>query len=140
MCIIINSWNLLLDHHTHFNLSVEITCSCWDFASVTSKYSLLFIVTLMLFRLPHNFSCSDSTLTTRNLLSALRGVAYWKGLGMWLDVPYSRHDVMSGKESMVEEWLQNHPAPNWKLIAWALYIWGDHNVLKLLYGKHVTGM
>ena len=141
--------SILLDHHTHLNLSVEITCSYWDFAGVTSKYLLLFIVTLMLFCLPHNFSCSDSTLTVRNLLSALQNVAEWRWLGVWLDVPKSRRDVMSGKESMLEEWLQNHPAPSWKLVAWALYKRGDgqvtgvvteHNVLKQLYGKHVTGM
>ena len=64
---------------------------------------------------------------------------------MWLDVPKSRRYVMSGKESMVEEWLQNHPAPSWRLVAWALYRSSngqliEHNVLKQLYGKHVTGM
>ena len=88
---------------------------------------------------------SDSTLTVQHLLTALQGVADWKGLGMWLDVPRSRRDVMTGKESMLEEWLQNHPAPSWKLVAWALYRKGrgqltEHNVLKQLYGKHVTGM
>ena len=102
----------------------------------------------MLFCLPHNFSCSDSTLTVWNLLSALQGVDDWKELGLWLDVPFSRRAVMSGKESMLEEWLQSHPAPSWKLVAWALYRSNDgisgrlieHNVLKQLYGKHVTGM
>ena len=137
--------SILLDHHTHFNLSVEITRSCWDFAGVTSKYLLLFIVILMLFCLPHNFSSTDSSLTIRNLFSALQSVADWKWLGQWLDVPRSRRDVISGKELMVEEWLQNHPAPSWKLVAWALYRRGggqvtEHNVLKQLYGKHVTGM
>ena len=41
--------------------------------------------------------------------------------------------------------MQNHPAPSWKLVAWALHrnLWGqlaEHNVLKQLYGKHVSGM
>ena len=69
----------------------------------------------------------------------------WSGLGAWLDVPYSRRDVMTEKESMLEEWLRNHPAPSWKLVAWALYRRGDgklteHNVLKQLYREYVTGM
>ena len=80
-----------------------------------------------------------------HLLSALQGVADWSWLGRWLDVPRSRLSMMTGKESMLEEWLQNHPAPSWKLVAWALYRnWNgqltDHSVLKQLYGKHVSGM
>ena len=52
---------------------------------------------------------------------------------------------MTEKESMLEEWLQNHPAPSWKLVAWALYRMDvgqltEHSVLKQLYGKHVSGM
>ena len=89
--------------------------------------------------------CSDSTLTVQHLLAALQGAADWKGLGQWLGVPWSRLKVMSGKESMLEEWLLNYPAPSWKLVAWALYRnfngrLTEHNVLKQLYGKHVTGM
>ena len=69
----------------------------------------------------------------------------WSELGQWLNIPDSRSEVMTGKESMLEEWLQNHPAPSWKLIAWALYRSSggqltEHNVLKQLYRKHVTGM
>ena len=82
----------------------------------------------------------DSTLIVPRLLSALQGVADWNGLGQWLDVPSSRR---TGKESMLEEWLQNHPVPSWKLVAWALYRSGgltEHSVLKQLYGKHVSGM
>ena len=87
----------------------------------------------------------DSTLIMPQLLSALQGVAHWYGLGVWLGVPASRLGVMTGKESMLEEWLQNHPTPSWKLVAWALYRRGygqltEHSVLKQLYGKHVSGM
>ena len=87
----------------------------------------------------------DSTLTVPHLLSALQGVADWQGLGQLLGVPQSRLNMMTGKESMLEEWLQNHPAPSWKLVAWALYGMGlgqptEHSVLKQLHGKHVSGM
>ena len=77
------------------------------------------------------------------MLAALQDVTDCDMLGRWLDVPLSRRQVMSGKESMLEEWLQNHPAPSWKLVAWALYKSGgltEHNVLKQYYGKHVSGM
>ena len=88
---------------------------------------------------------SDSTLTLQNLTTALKDVKDWSRLGVWLHIPKSKRDVMTGIESMLEEWLQNHPAPSWKLVAWALYRMGDgqlteHNVLKQLYGKHVSGM
>ena len=88
---------------------------------------------------------SDSTLTLRNVITALKDVKNWFYLGELLDVPLSRCVVMTGIESMLEEWLQNHPAPSWKLVAWALYRMGggqliEHNVLKQLYGKRVSGM
>ena len=85
---------------------------------------------------------SDSTLTLQNLTTALKDVKDWFYLCESLDVPRSRY-VMTGIESVLEEWLQNHPAPSWKLVAWALYKTGElteHNVLKQLYRKHVTGM
>ena len=47
---------------------------------------------------------------------------------------------------MLREWLDNHPAPSWELLAWALYRRGgggltEHSVLKHhLYGRYVTGM
>ena len=110
-------------------LSPIIVCQC-------------FVLIVVLFSLFY-FSCSDSTLTLQNLLTLLKSVSDWSWLGLWLDVPASRHAVMTGKESMLEEWLKNHPAPSWKLIAWALYRsqeFTEHNVLKQLYGKHVTGM
>ena len=113
----------------------------------TSKYMYMLsnIVSLMLFVFLHNLSCSDSTLTVQHLRSVLQGVADWMGLGECLGVPWSRLNMMTGKESMLEEWLQNHPAPSWKLVAWALYRINSgqftaHSSLKQLYGKHVTGM
>ena len=112
-------------------LSPIIVCQC-------------FVLIVVLFSLFY-FSCSDSTLTLQNLLTLLKSVSNWSGLGEWLGVPLSRLRVMTGKGSMLEEWLKNHPTPSWKLVAWALYRRGsgeltEHNVLKQLYGKHVTGM
>ena len=88
----------------------------------------------------------DPTLTLDNLLSVLERVTDWYGLGLWLDVPESKRDVMMEKESMLREWLDNHPAPSWELLAWALYRsrsgrLTEHSVLKHhIYGRYVTGM
>ena len=85
----------------------------------------------------------DHTLTVDNLLAALQSVTDWHRLGQWLDVPRSRRDAMSGMEGLIREWLKHHPAPSWKLVAWALYRTQQvtkHNVLKQLYGTYITGM
>jgi hypothetical protein len=109
---------------------------CYSTPSPLGSYAYAHVVAIVYL---HDLFCADSTLTVPHLLSALQGVADWKGLGQWLDVPWSRR---TGKESMLEECLQNHPAPSWKLVAWALYRRGftEHSVLKQLYGKHVSGM
>ena len=72
------------------------------------------------------FPYSDSTVILQNVIAALKDVKDWSSLGVWLDVPKSRRDAMTGIESMLEKWLQNHPAPSWKLAAWALHrnLWG----------------
>ena len=95
----------------------------------------------------HNtvFICSDvdHTLTVDNLLAALQRVRGWNRLGWWLDVPLSRRDAMSGMEDLIREWLKHHPAPSWKLVAWALYRRQkvtERIVLKQLYGTYITGM
>ena len=93
-----------------------------------------------------HFICPDPTLTLDNLLTVLERVTDWKDLGRWLDIPLSRRKVMTGKESMLREWLDVHPAPSWELLAWALYRSGgerltEHSVLKHhLYGRYVIGM
>ena len=82
-------------------------------------------------------------LNMKNLLSALQPVTDWDLLGIFLNIPKSRRDEITGKEDMLQEWLLLHPCPSWKLIAWALYRTQrgtEHRVLKQLYGKYVTGM
>ena len=91
------------------------------------------------------FICSDvdHTLTVDNLLAALQSVTNWYSLGWRLGVPQSRLDAMSGMEDLIREWLKYHPAPSWKLVAWAFYRSKEvteHNVLKQLYGTYITGM
>ena len=91
------------------------------------------------------FVCSDvdHTLTVDNLLAALQSVTEWYRLDLWLGVPRSTLEAISGMEDLIREWLKHHPAPSWKLVAWALYRRPqvtEHNVLKQLYGTYITGM
>ena len=93
----------------------------------------------------YSFTCLDLTLTLPNMLAALQDVTDWNLLSRLLDIPKSGHVVMSGKESMLQQWLQTHPNPSWKLVAWALYVSGggmfnEHSILKQLYGTRVAGM
>ena len=85
----------------------------------------------------------DPTLTLDNLLSVLESVTDWVRLGSWLDVPTNRLSNITGMESLLQEWLTNHPAPMWRHMAWALYRLArspEHGVLKQLYGTYLTGM
>ena len=41
---------------------------------------------------------SDSALTLQNVIAALKDVKDWSSLGVWLDVPKSRRDAMTGIE------------------------------------------
>ena len=112
---------------------------------VDDYFVLRYVKVVIILCLPHLFVCSDvdHTLTVDNLLAALQSVTDWHSLGQWLNVPLSRRAAMSGMEDLIREWLKHHPAPSWKLVAWALYRTRgvtEHNVLKQLYGTYITGM
>ena len=64
------------------------------------------------------FLSSEPTLTIENLRAALEKVEF-KHLGHILNVPHSRRG--GTKEAIIEEFIQNHPAPSWRLITDRLY-------------------
>ena len=64
------------------------------------------------------FLSSEPTLTIENLRTALEKVEF-KHLDDILNVPRSRRG--GTKEAIIEEFIQNHPAPSWRLIADRLY-------------------
>ena len=73
---------------------------------------------------------SEPTLTITNLISALEKVEL-NHLGRILNVPESRQG--GTKEAIIEEFIQNHPAPSWRLIADRLYTFYEH-------GKYHTAL
>ena len=76
---------------------------------------------------------SELTLTIANLKTALEEVEL-KHLGDILNVPESRRGRT--KEAIIKEFIQNHPAPSWRLIADRLYKFYDSDIYE--YGVYHT--
>ena len=68
------------------------------------------------------FLSSEPTLTIENLRTELEQVE-WEHLGDILNAPPSRQ--RHTKEVIIEEFIRNHPAPSWRLIADRLYTFYD---------------
>ena len=86
---------------------------------------------------------SEPTLTIANLRTALEKVEL-DHLGRILNVPESRQG--GTKEAIIEEFIQNHPAPSWRLIADRLYTFYDypkygvyHTALQNVKRKYLKG-
>ena len=83
---------------------------------------------------------SEPTLMIANLKTALEEVEL-RHLGYILDVP---HEKQGGtKEATIEEFIQNHPAPSWRLVADRLYTFYAHGkyhtVLQNVKRKYLKG-
>ena len=86
---------------------------------------------------------SEPTLTIANLRTALEKVEL-NHLGRILNVPESRQG--GTKEAIIEEFIQNHPAPSWRLIADRLYTFYErrkygvyHTALQNIKRKYLKG-
>ena len=94
----------------------------------------------------------DPTLTHTNLTQLLDSVD-WKSsdwdesFSVLLDIPDSEHikimakhsDEAQCKRALCRWYLDNHPAPSWKHVADALYLYGDHVVLDVLQSQYLKG-
>ena len=82
----------------------------------------------------------EPTLTIANLRTALQEVELGD-LDYIFNVPESRQG--GTKEAIIEEFIQNHPAPSWKLIADCLYTFYErgkyHTVLQNIKRKYLKG-
>ena len=82
------------------------------------------------------FLSSEPTLTIENLRTELEQVE-WEHLGHILNAPRSRQG--GTKKVIIEEFIRNHPAPSWRLIADRLYTYDSgypyHN-----YGVYHTAV
>ena len=88
-----------------------------------------------------------------NLESVLSGVTEWfeddyhLNLSGRLQVPESvgkeikqqTSDATQQKKTLLERWLQDHPAPSWAVVADALYLAEEHGVLEQVK-MYITGM
>ena len=85
-----------------------------------------------------------------SLIAALEDVKGWDRLALELDVPQSKReeirrtysDDTESKQEVLKEWRNNHPAPNWMLVANALYRMraaSTHEVLHRLRQKYFEG-
>ena len=80
---------------------------------------------------------SEPTLTIANLRTTLEKVEF-HDLDYILKVPESRQG--GTKEAIIEEFIQNHPAPSWRLIADCLYKYGVyHTALENVKRKYLKG-
>ena len=97
------------------------------------------------------YAAEDPLLTLENVKQATEGMKNWYRFGWWLDVPLSRRNdikknystVDEQREALLQEWLEHHPAPSWKLLAWALLRRREppeHQMLKKLYENYIPGM
>ena len=89
---------------------------------------------MMSFLLP-----SEPTLTIANLTTALEEVEL-RDLGDILNVPESRRRAT--KEAVIDEFIQNHPAPSWRLVADNLYTLRRgkyHTALQNVKRKYLKG-
>jgi len=92
----------------------------------------------------------EPTLTVSSLIAALEDVKGWDHLALELDVPQSKReeirktysDDTERKREVLKEWRNYHPAPNWMLVANALYRMraaSTHEVLHQLRQKYFKG-
>lgn len=74
----------------------------------------------------------------------------WHRFGWWLDVPERKRDQIKKHipaleeqiDALLQEWLQHHPCPSWRLFAWALLRRREpkeHKMLARLYGPFIPG-
>ena len=83
---------------------------------------------------------SEPTLTIANLTTTLEEVEL-RALGYILNVPESRQG--GTKKAVIDEFIQNHPAPSWRLVAdrfYTFYVRGKyHTVLQNVKRKYLKG-
>ena len=72
---------------------------------------------------------AEPTLTVSNLYDALDEVKELDKIAMYLDIPESKEQDINSqyssdnqrKYAIIEEFVKNHPAPSWRLVAEFLY-------------------
>ena len=95
---------------------------------------------------------SDATLTVSNLSEVLEEVEKVINLKVrclsdYLHIPQSKQkeiknqysDEAQLKHAIIEEFINNHPAPSWRLVAEGLYKNKDNRALQIVKQKYLKG-
>ena len=95
---------------------------------------------------------SDATLTVSNLNEVLEEVERVIDLGEtclsdYLHIPQSKQEEITDqysdesqhKHAIIEEFINNHPAPSWRLVAEGLYKTKDNRALQIVKQKYLKG-
>ena len=93
------------------------------------------------------FSLTDPSLNLTNLTKLLEDVKDWNFVRGGLAIPYSvydsiseQHSSMSQRKEACWEWyLNNHPSPSWRYIAYILCVFMEHEVLEVLKSQYLKG-
>ena len=93
----------------------------------------------------------ESSLTATNICSVLADVKDWWGiwgLPYYLQIPSSKvkemeqlyPDLSQRQSALIQLWLDQHPAPSWELVCWALYVMQEYEVLKNVQNNYLKGI
>ena len=93
------------------------------------------------------FSLTDPSLNLTNLTKLLEDMKDLNYVSGGLDIPDSvresiseQHSSMSQHKEACWEWyLNNHPSPSWRRIAFVLYNLKEHEVLEVLKSQYLKG-
>ena len=77
----------------------------------------------------------------------MKDVKRWKRVAWWIGVPASKYEDLQrqyrtgdqAKLACWNYWLQNHPAPSWRILADALYVEREHGALDVLLMSYLKG-
>ena len=93
----------------------------------------------------------EPTLTLSNVTEAVKLVHDFKwdasGLPYWLNIPFSKSrevqrlysDVSQRKRAFLKHFLEDHPCPTWKHIAYAVYYEEEFEALEVIQRDYFKG-
>ena len=90
---------------------------------------------------------TDPTLTLNNVTAIMKDVRQCDNAAFWIGIPDSkRYELQSlnpttnqHRQAYWDYWLHHHPSPSWRILAGALYCWGEHGALEVLQMNYLKG-
>ena len=129
------------------NLCLYLYCliGLWQYSHVSKVVTLFLCFYCMSLCLP-----LEPSLTATNLCSLLAHVKDWRGtvgLPRYLHIPTSKlwemerlyPDPSHRQSALMQYFLDEHPAPSWELVCFALYVKEEYEVLENVQNKYFKG-